>query len=74
MRDGFDEFGDLPVATVLGPEFETAENQRWLAAWAEKWMDLSSTASKGWGTDGSKTIGDYLLWEPAASDLSSSPN
>ncbi len=67
MRDAVETITELPLATVLGSEFDAAENQAWLAAWAERWMALAPTAALGWWSDGTELIEGTLLWEGATS-------
>ncbi|MDJ0962265.1 MAG: hypothetical protein QNJ88_16580 [Acidimicrobiia bacterium] len=54
---------ELPLATVLGPEFDTEEAQAWLAGWADQWMGLEPAAGRGWHSNGTDLIGGSLLWE-----------
>ena len=61
MRDAVEPITELPLATVLGPEFDAADNQAWLAAWAERWMALAPSVALGWWSDGTEEISGSLL-------------
>lgn len=63
VSDGVEPITALPLGKVLGEEFKPTEDQAWLAKWAERWMDLDSSAARGWHSNGTDLVGEALLWE-----------
>lgn len=68
MRNSVEIITELPLATILGSEFDRAENQTWLAAWAKRWMALAPTAAYGWCAHGTDLIDGCFLWDEATGD------